>query len=405
LKKEMDGFVDDRFGALGIGSDRTQQPLTMTFERVEDTLRLDNRTGLARLADDTGGFLVEQSNDLSAAFRRIDEDNQFHYLLTYSPINTTFDGKYRSIGLKVSRPGMNVRSRRGYLAIVPAALVTTGAAVPPKRVSEEPRAEADFSEGVGRKEEVSASEVLRTLPSEPMPAVPAHAEATKLIEDLKSASARIRPSPGSGETASAVNGAAERGWAAYEKGDVESAAKELGTAATAPDARPWVVYALGLSQFALRQQKDAALSWERVRHEVPEFEPVYFNLADAYGLQQNETAALKVLRDAETRWPKDAEVANAIGVIHVRRGSLDAAVESFERATRVQPEDALGYFNLARTCQMRMRKSQRYDRQTEKWIGGEEDRRRAVAAFEQYLKIGGPYERQAKEALASLAWK
>jgi hypothetical protein len=54
---------------------------------------------------------------------------------------------------------------------------------------------------------------------------------------------------------------------------------------------------------------------------------------------------------------------------------------------------------------MRMLKSQRYDRQSEKWIGGEDDRRRAVAAYEQYLKIGGPYERQAKEALASLNWK
>jgi len=117
LKKEMDGFVDDRFGQFGIGSDRTQEPLTMGFERVEDTLRLDNRTGLARLADDTGGFLVEQSNDLSAAFRRIDEDNQFHYLLTYSPINTTFDGKYRSIRVKVRRPSTQVFARRGYRAV------------------------------------------------------------------------------------------------------------------------------------------------------------------------------------------------------------------------------------------------------------------------------------------------
>jgi tetratricopeptide (TPR) repeat protein len=112
-----------------------------------------------------------------------------------------------------------------------------------------------------------------------------------------------------------------------------------------------------------------------------------------------------VLRDAEGRWPNDAEVANAIGVIHVRRGSLDAAVDAFERATRVQPGDALGYFNLARTCQMRMLKSQRYDRQTEKWIGGDEDRRKATAAYERYLSLGGPYERQAREALASLAWK
>ena len=52
-----------------------------------------------------------------------------------------------------------------------------------------------------------------------------------------------------------------------------------------------------------------------------------------------------------------------------------------------------------------MLKAQRYDRQMEKWIGGDDDRRRAVAAYEQYVKIGGPYERQAKEALTALAWK
>jgi hypothetical protein len=89
----------------------------MAFERVEDTLRLDSRTGLARLSEDTGGFLVEQSNDLSGAFRRIDEDNRFHYLLTYSPKNMDFNGRFRTIGVKVRRPGTQVFARRGYRAV------------------------------------------------------------------------------------------------------------------------------------------------------------------------------------------------------------------------------------------------------------------------------------------------
>jgi hypothetical protein len=54
---------------------------------------------------------------LSAAFRRIDEDNQFHYLLTYAPINTAFDGKYRAIRVKVRRPSIQVFARRGYRAV------------------------------------------------------------------------------------------------------------------------------------------------------------------------------------------------------------------------------------------------------------------------------------------------
>jgi VWFA-related protein len=117
LKKEMDGFVEDRFSQLSSGTDRTNQPLTMAFERVEDTLNLDSRTGLAKLAEDTGGFLVEGSNDLSSAFKRIDEDNQFHYLLTYAPRNATFDGKFRAIRVRVRRPSMQVFARRGYRAI------------------------------------------------------------------------------------------------------------------------------------------------------------------------------------------------------------------------------------------------------------------------------------------------
>jgi tetratricopeptide (TPR) repeat protein len=195
------------------------------------------------------------------------------------------------------------------------------------------------------------------------------------------------------------------GWGAYQRGDVESAARTLATAAAAPDARPWVHYALGLSRYALQRYHDAAEAWERVRRAVPEFEPVYFSLADAYGQQHDEGTAIKTLRDAEQRWPQDPEVSDAIGVIQVRRGALDAAIESFERATTVGPADALGYFNLARAHQMRLAKSQRYDQFTQKWIGGDEDRRRAIANFERYVELGGPYERQAKEALAALSWK
>ena len=117
VRKEIEGFAEERFNQVSSGTDRSEQPLTMALERVEDTLRLDSRTGLARLAEDTGGFLVEQTNDLSSAFRRIDEDNQFHYLLTYSPKNAEFDGKFRSIDVKVHRPGAQVFARKGYRAI------------------------------------------------------------------------------------------------------------------------------------------------------------------------------------------------------------------------------------------------------------------------------------------------
>jgi VWFA-related protein len=127
ILKEMRGFVDERDSQLASGTDHTNQPLTMAFERVEDTFKLDSRTGLARLAEETGGFLIEQTNNLSGAFRRIDEDNRFHYLLTYTPNNTNFDGRFRAISVKVRRPGAQVFARKGYRALRSAPPLTSAA--------------------------------------------------------------------------------------------------------------------------------------------------------------------------------------------------------------------------------------------------------------------------------------
>ena len=345
------------------------------------------------LSVDTGGFAIRNENNFGRALDEIQADAGTYYVLGYAPTNPAFDGKYRTISVKVKRDGVKVRARRGYLALPAAALVQptptpplVGGVVPPKLPGDSPAAKADIipPKPAGDPEPAKADDPT-------VPLLRPHVDAGKMVLAL-----------GKDATAST---AAERGWEAYEKGDVETAARDLGEAATAADARPWIVYALGLSQFALRQYDSAARSWERVRRDAPEFEPIYFSLADAYSLQHDEGTAIKVLREAERRWPADGEVSNAIGVIQVRRGALDAAIESFERATKTAPAEALGYFNLARAHQMRLMKSQRYDRQMEKWIGGDEDRRRATANFQKYLELGGPYEQQAREALASLAWK
>ena len=374
--------------------------------------------GTNSLAVDTGGFAIRNENNFGRALDEIQHDAGTYYVLSYRAENEVFDGKYRTISVKVGRPGVKVRARRGYLAIEPAKMlrpvpsrVEGPVATKPNNAPRATSATAATESAPAEPPSVPVSPGVLALPEAIGAPLPGETPTTRAIDAPRpDAAMRARIDAGKmvmalGKESAPGADAAQRGWAAYEKGDVESAARDLGEAALAPDARPWVLYALGLSQFALRRHHDAAIAWERVRRDVPEFEPIYFSLADAYGLQHDEGSALKVLRDAERRWPADAEIADAIGVIQIRRGAFDAAIESFEHATKIAPGDALGYFNLARTHQMRLLKSQRYDRQMQKWIGGDEDRRRAVSNFEKYLQLGGPYQRQAQEALSALGWK
>ncbi len=100
LRKELDVFAEERLIQNATGVDRTEQPLTMSLERVEDMLQLDSRAGWRGCRRTPADFSIEGSNNLGAAFRRIDEDSQFHYLLTYSPKNAAFDGKFRAIQVR-----------------------------------------------------------------------------------------------------------------------------------------------------------------------------------------------------------------------------------------------------------------------------------------------------------------
>ena len=115
-RREMEEAGQERLRQTSVSRDPAQ-PMTRMVEHAEDLLRLDPQGGLAQLAEDTGGFLIRDTNDLSSAFRRIDEDNRFHYVLTYSPTNPELDGKFRTIQVKVHRDGAQVFSRKGYLAV------------------------------------------------------------------------------------------------------------------------------------------------------------------------------------------------------------------------------------------------------------------------------------------------
>ena len=71
---------------------------------------------LRNLARDTDGLDPGHDNDIGAVLRRIAADLSAFYLLGYYSTNTTFDGRYRRIEVRMKPAGIEVTSRRGYRA-------------------------------------------------------------------------------------------------------------------------------------------------------------------------------------------------------------------------------------------------------------------------------------------------
>jgi len=77
----------------------------------------DTQAGLRSLAEDTGGFLVANSNDLRKPFQQIGGDVQTHYEVDYNPASDKYDGHFRKIDVKLSRADLRAETREGYFAI------------------------------------------------------------------------------------------------------------------------------------------------------------------------------------------------------------------------------------------------------------------------------------------------
>lgn len=93
------------------------RPLTATLEQNEDVLRRDPRTSLTLLAQQTGGFLIDETNDLQRGLQNLDLDRRFHYLLTYTSQKQELTGEWRTLQVRVPTRSVTVRNRAGYLAV------------------------------------------------------------------------------------------------------------------------------------------------------------------------------------------------------------------------------------------------------------------------------------------------
>ncbi len=68
------------------------------------------------LASHTGGQTFYNTNDLARVMRAAVDDSDANYTLGFYPQQIRWDGKYHTLTVKVDKPGVHLRYRRGYFA-------------------------------------------------------------------------------------------------------------------------------------------------------------------------------------------------------------------------------------------------------------------------------------------------
>jgi len=110
-------------GASGLPGGRALQNL---MNRTLEIAEAEN--GMNYLANQTGGFLVNNNNDIAGGIRRV-LDQKGYYLIGYRPDESTFNASnarknFHKLTVRVKRSGLSVRTRSGFYG------VTTEAAAP-----------------------------------------------------------------------------------------------------------------------------------------------------------------------------------------------------------------------------------------------------------------------------------
>jgi VWFA-related protein len=85
--------------------------------RTDAAMLRSTQDSLRILADETDGRAIINQNDLERGLRQIVRDTSVYYLLGYNSSEAPQDGKFHEIRVRVNRPGVQVRHRKGYWAL------------------------------------------------------------------------------------------------------------------------------------------------------------------------------------------------------------------------------------------------------------------------------------------------
>jgi VWFA-related protein len=125
--------------------------IAMDRQILNETISL-----LRTMADQTDGRAIVNRNDPIPALQQMIRDSSTYYLIGYTSSSAFRDGKFHEIQVRVKRPNVEVRARKGYWALSPDEIArATAAAKPPLPVEVSEALDELASAAAGRRQPVS----------------------------------------------------------------------------------------------------------------------------------------------------------------------------------------------------------------------------------------------------------
>ena len=114
----MSGKSADKALSAALATGSTIYSVDMSRSDLAANDKFQNQGVLRNFAEKTGGKFIETRGGYAMrdAFRSIVAELGVQYTLAYAPANPKPDGKWRSIEVRISRPNLTIRARKGYKA-------------------------------------------------------------------------------------------------------------------------------------------------------------------------------------------------------------------------------------------------------------------------------------------------
>ncbi len=112
------GKSADKVLRAALSVNATIYSVDMSAPNLSPQEKAQNKGALTNFSEKTGGKYISTPGGMALrdAFTRIVQELGVQYTISYAPANLKKDGKWRSLELRISKPNLTIRTRKGYNA-------------------------------------------------------------------------------------------------------------------------------------------------------------------------------------------------------------------------------------------------------------------------------------------------